>query len=208
MVTEGGIPVKTILFDMYGVIIVESKGNFIPYTLSRFPKSEHERLMKIGIDLFTKAGNGEIGSDEFLSALGYDDPQFHMRDYIENQLTMDGDFYVFAEKMKEKYKYALLSNDVSEWSRHITGFYKLDQYLPVKIVSADAGCRKPDPRIYEIALERLGVPAGDCVFIDNSVENLRTAEKRGMDTIFFKRDGEEYDGKIVNSFDELYEMLK
>ena len=75
-----------LLFDMYGVILKESKGNFIPYTFSYFNKSEHERLIKQFKEeqLFTKAGNGEITSETFLSMLGYDNPQLHMKKYIEN----------------------------------------------------------------------------------------------------------------------------
>ena len=200
---------KTIVFDMYGVIIKESKGNFIPYTFNHFPQSEHDRITKaFRVDrLFTKAGNGEITSDEFLSALGYENTQFHMRDYIENHLTMDEDFYTFAESNKDKFNFALLSNDVSEWSKYITEFYKLNKYLPVKIVSADVHCRKPDRKIYEITLERLGIPGEECIFIDNSVENLRVANEFGMDVILFNRDSEEYNGKIVYSFDELYQIL-
>lgn len=200
---------KTIIFDMYGVILKESKGNFIPYTRNHFPESEHERLIKLfKVDnLFTKAGNGEITSDEFLTALGYKNPQFHMRDYIENHLTMDKDFYTFAENKKHKYHFALLSNDVSEWSKYIAEFYKLNEYLPVKIISADVHCRKPDVRIYKIALERLRIPADDCIFIDNSVKNLETTTALGMDTILFNRDNESYDGKIVYSFDQLSRIL-
>jgi len=200
---------KTIIFDMYGVIIRESKGNFIPYVYNHFPKSKHEsitRLFKVD-NLFTRTGNGEISSEKFLTMLGFTDPAFHMRDYIEHHLTMDEAFYPFAEKFKDKYHFALLSNDVSEWSRYITAYYKLDQYLPVKIVSGDVRCRKPDPKIFEIALERLGVAAEGCIFIDNSPENLRAAEKIGMDTILFNRDNEAYDGKVVYSFGELAGMV-
>jgi len=200
---------KTIIFDMYGVIIKESKGNFIPYTYNHFPQTEHERITKaFRVDkLFTKAGNGEITSDEFLTALGYGDSKFHMHDYIENHLTIDEDFYAFAEDMQDKYNYALLSNDVSDWSKYITGFYKLNKYLPTKIVSADVHCRKPDKKIYEIALSLLEVPAEECIFIDNSVANLQVAADLGMDVILFNRDGETYNGKTVYSFDELTGLL-
>jgi len=200
---------KTIIFDMYGVIIKESKGNFIPYTYNHFPESEHDRIKnQIWKEhLFTKAGNGEITSDEFLTALGYEEPLFHMRDYIENHLTIDKGFYTFAEKVKHKYNFALLSNDVSDWSKYITEHYKLNAYLPIKIVSADVRCRKPEARIYEIALERLGTPANECIFIDNSVANLETANSFGIRTILFNRDGEEYDGEVVYSFEELMGVL-
>lgn len=65
----------TIILDMYGVILEESKGNFIPYTYQHFDKSEHDRLLHQFREekLFTKAGNGELSSDEFLTLLGYDD---------------------------------------------------------------------------------------------------------------------------------------
>jgi putative hydrolase of the HAD superfamily len=130
-----------------------------------------------------------------------------MRDYIENHLTMDEDFYTFAESIKHKYKFALLANDVSDWSKHITEYYKLNEYFPIKIVSADVFCRKPDKKIYEIALKRLGVSGEECLFIDNSVENLRVASEFGIDVILFNRDNEEYDGKIVYSFDELSRIV-
>jgi len=200
---------KTIIFDMYGVIIKESKGSFIPYTYGHFPTEEHERLTKLfrQDQLFTRAGNGELTSDEFLTQLGFSDPVFHMRDYIENHLTIDRDFYTFADETEGKYNYALLSNDVSEWSRYITEYYDLNRYLPIKIVSGDVHFRKPDRQIYEIALKMLNVPAEECIFIDNSVQNLRTAARLGMDTILFNRDGEEYDGKTVYSFKELAKIV-
>ncbi|MDR2570403.1 MAG: HAD-IA family hydrolase [Oscillospiraceae bacterium] len=201
---------KTIVFDMYGVIIKESKGNFIPYTFNHFPLSEHARITKVfRVDrLFTKAGNGEITSDEFLTALGYNNPQFHMRDYIENHLTIDEDFYTFAESIMQKYKFALLTNDISDWSKYITKHYKLNQYFPIKIVSADVHCYKPEKRIYEITLEQLGVPGNECIFIDNNVENLQAAREFDIDIILFNRDNESYNGKTVYSFTELAQLLK
>ena len=138
---------KTIIFDMYGVIIKESKGNFIPYTYNHFPQTEHDRITKAFRvnKLFTKAGNGEITSDELLSVLGYEDTQFHMCDYIENHLTMDEDFYDFAESMKDKYKYALLSNDVSDWNKYITDYYKLNKLQLSQIVRLYICFARPAP---------------------------------------------------------------
>jgi putative hydrolase of the HAD superfamily len=194
---------------MYGVILKESKGNFISYTYDHFPTEDHERITKLfRVErLFTKAGIGEISSDEFLTAFRYKNPDFYMRDYIENHLTIDDDFYIFAENMKNKYKYALLSTDVSAWSKYITEYYKLDKYFPVKIISADVHYRKPDAKIYEITLERLGIPVDECIFIDNRVENLLAASKFGIDVILFNRDNEVYDGKTVYSFEELSRIV-
>ncbi len=97
-----------LLIDMYGVIIKESKGNFIPYTLAHFPEAEHQRLIRAFREeqLFTRAGNGEMGSEEFLTRLGYTDPNGAMQDYLDNWLTLDPGFKPFAERLRRKRTFA------------------------------------------------------------------------------------------------------
>ena len=172
--------ITTLIFDMYGVIIEESKGNFIPYTYNHFDESEYERITRqFRVEkLFTKAGNGEINSDTFLSMLGFENPQFHMKDYIENHLTLDAGFIPFAERFAGQYEFVLLSNDVSEWSAYITEHHGLDKYFSHKIVSGDVKCRKPERKIYELALERIGKKPEECLFIDNTVKNLLVAQEQ------------------------------
>ena len=61
--------------------------------------------------------------------------------------------------------------------------------------------------MFTYTLKRLGCNSDQCVFVDNSVSNLVVAEKLGIQTILFNRDGVEYDGRVVNDFDTLGEML-
>ena len=201
--------ITTILLDMYGVILEESKGYFIPYTFGSFDQAEYDRLTRQFREekLFTRAANGEMTSDEFLTQLGFQDPQYHMVNYIDNFLHLDQGFREFAERYSTKYDFVLLSNDVAEWSAWITEHHDLDQYFTHKIVSGDVKCRKPDRRIYEIALERTGKKPEECCFVDNSVKNLLVAAEMGIEPILFNRDQEEYTGTIVNSFAELAEVL-
>ncbi len=206
-----GLSDKTeyILIDMYGVIIEESKGNFIPYTYQHFDEPEYERITKAFREekLFGKAQAGELSSNGFLAALGFSDPEAAMKDYLENYLTLDPGFRDFAEKTGKKYKLVLLSNDVSEWSRYLTEFHGINAYFLDKIVSGDVGVKKPDPEIFALAVSRMGCRAEDCVFIDNSVKNLHAAAGVGIRTILFNRDGEEYEGITVNDFSELGDLL-
>jgi putative hydrolase of the HAD superfamily len=53
----------------------------------------------------------------------------------------------------------------------------------VVVESAVEGLRKPDPRIYELALARLGVAAREAVFLDDIGRNLKPARELGMRTI-------------------------
>jgi putative hydrolase of the HAD superfamily len=188
---------------MYGVIIKESKGNFIPYILERFSNTDNH----YGRRIYEQASRGEITSDDFFAALGFADPEAAKRDYIENHLTLDEGFIPFAVQYQSRFRFALLSNDVLAWSEHIREHYGVGRYFKDVILSANTGVRKPDRKIFEIALERLGVDPADCIFIDNSVKNLLSAQSVDMDTILFNRDGEEYDGKVVNDYAELAWLL-
>ena len=51
------------------------------------------------------------------------------------------------------------------------------------IESSVVGVRKPEPRFYEIACERLGVDPSECVFLDDLGINLKPARTMGMQTI-------------------------
>jgi len=202
--------ITTLIIDMYGVILKERTGNFIPYTLEHFEEAEHERIKDLieNRKLFTKAGLGELSSTEFLSRLGYKKPEYHIKNYIENYLSFDNSFTTFAEKHHKNYDFILLSTDVSEWSKHITHHYKLDKYFKHKIVSGDVHCRKPDKKIYEITLNTAQRKPDECLFIDDNVTNILSAKNLGIESVLFNRFQEQYEGYMVHSFDELDEFLQ
>ena len=192
---------RTLLLDMYGVIIKESKGYFIPYTFEHFNRNEHERLTKAFREefLFTKAGNGELCSDEFLSLLGYPNPAETMRDYLTNFLTLDQEFLWFAERNYRQYNFVLLSNDVKEWSKYLFELHGLKKYFKESIISGEIHMRKPENRIFAYTIKHLQCDPQDCVFVDNSVQNLNAAQEAGIKTVLFNRDNENYTGDIVNN---------
>lgn len=51
------------------------------------------------------------------------------------------------------------------------------------VESSKVGCRKPEPRFYEIACELVGVSPNECVFLDDLGINLKPARAMGMTTI-------------------------
>ena len=201
---------KVLLIDMYGVIIKESKGYFIPYTFQHFPEAEYDRLTNaFKVErVFSKAQKGELSNEEFLGYLGYVKPRETMEDYLKNYLTLDEQFHDFAAALADRMEMCLLSNDVAEWSEFLTEYHCMNPYFRDKIVSGDAHLRKPDKAIFECALKKVQCEPGDCIFVDNSVKNLRVAGELGMTTILFNRDGEEYEGNVVNDFEELAELLQ
>lgn len=57
----------------------------------------------------------------------------------------------------------------------------------VVISSAAVGVKKPDRRIFEIAMERLGVQLSETAFIDDNAANIAAAKRLGMHTIRFRK---------------------
>jgi putative hydrolase of the HAD superfamily len=84
-------------------------------------------------------------------------------------------------------KTALLSNS---WG--MTGYprERFEELFDVEIISGEVGLRKPDPAIYELALERLGVPGRRCVFVDDHPGHLEPAQKAGMTTVLHLSPGQ------------------
>jgi putative hydrolase of the HAD superfamily len=57
------------------------------------------------------------------------------------------------------------------------------EHFDVVVESSKAGCRKPDPRFYEIACAELGIEPAEAVFLDDLGINLKPAAAMGMTTI-------------------------
>lgn len=96
---------------------------------------------------------------------------------------------------------AILTNNVKEFGSVWKSMIPVDDLFDTVVDSSDVGMRKPDPRIYEITLERLGAEAEETVFVDDTYENVVAAEKLGMTGVHFAPDDDE--AKIVDDLKEL-----
>jgi putative hydrolase of the HAD superfamily len=79
----------------------------------------------------------------------------------------------------------LLSNSWGDGEYDPYKGYDLDTIFDAVVISGDTGTRKPDPAIYIIAAEELGIPPRECVFADDAAANLPAAEELGMATVHF-----------------------
>jgi putative hydrolase of the HAD superfamily len=83
---------------------------------------------------------------------------------------------------------ALLTNNVREWEPLWRAkLPEIDELFEVVVDSAFVGMRKPDPAVYELTLERLGVAAEESVFVDDLERNCDTARSLGMSVVRFER---------------------
>jgi putative hydrolase of the HAD superfamily len=85
---------------------------------------------------------------------------------------------------------AMLTNNVREWEPVWRPMLPVDQIFETVVDSGFVGCRKPEARIYEMTLERLGLPAEACLFVDDLLPNIEGARRAGMVAVHF-RDNEQ-----------------
>ena len=83
-----------------------------------------------------------------------------------------------------QYKLAILSNSPPRLTKWLADWGILDLF-DVVVCSGDEGVAKPDPAIFELTLERLGVVAGEAVFIDDSPGHVEAARASGLRAIHF-----------------------
>lgn len=193
---------------MYGVIIKENRGNFKYFISEHYPDAD----FSIYRPNYNLASTGNMKYDDFMRLFGFTDSQKAKREYIEKYLTFDPEFIDFANQYKSKnVRFALLSNDISEWSEYIRDFYNIGKYFDFCVVSGDVGIRKPERAIFELTLKKCNCDADDCFLIDDNINNLQIAEELGMNAILFNRNTVDYWGIKVFDFKELsvkFEMLK
>ena len=84
------------------------------------------------------------------------------------------------------YRMAMLTNNVREWEPLWRPMLPVDEIFETVVDSGFVGCRKPESRIYAITLERIGMPAESCLFVDDVLVNCEGAEKAGMNAVHFQ----------------------
>ena len=81
-------------------------------------------------------------------------------------------------------KTGLVSNS---WGAALYPRARLNATFDAVVISGEIGFRKPDPAIFRVALERLGVTAERCIFVDDEPAHMIAAAALGMVTVLHHR---------------------
>ena len=88
-------------------------------------------------------------------------------------------------RLRPPYRTAVLSNADSTLVARLRDEHGIYDLFDEVVCSADVGLAKPEARIYALAAERVGLPADECVFIDDLDANVAGARHAGMSAIQF-----------------------
>lgn len=93
---------------------------------------------------------------------------------------------LIREVRRDGFRTALLTNNVKEWEATWRSMMPIDEMFETVVDSAFVGCRKPDPRIYQLTLERVGLEPDQCIFIDDMEINVDAANELGIHGVHFR----------------------
>jgi putative hydrolase of the HAD superfamily len=79
-----------------------------------------------------------------------------------------------------------LSNSGPEMMARVRARWPLEALFDAVIISCEVGLSKPDPRIYQLSLERLGLAAPEALFVDDRADNVEGAARVGLRTLQFE----------------------
>jgi putative hydrolase of the HAD superfamily len=107
------------------------------------------------------------------------------RDFFARD-KLDVELIALIQSLRPRYKTAILSNAWSDARENFTRLFGLDQAFDLLLISAEEGLTKPDPRLYHLAAERLGVQPSEAVLVDDFIENVEGARAVGMHAIHYQ----------------------
>jgi len=93
---------------------------------------------------------------------------------------LDAELVPFIQCLRPRYKVGIISNAWSGARLAHNSKFNLNTWSDGAIYSAEVKLVKPDPRIYQLALEQLSVRADESVFVDDALANVQAAEALGM----------------------------
>jgi len=183
--------IKAIIWDIGGVLM-----------RTEDPTPRAELAAELGLrreKLVELVFGGDQGRQAQIGTL----TQKELWDFVRSELRLESDDYPdleqrffggdvldrklvdFIRTLKPAYKTGIISNAWSELPDILEEWGILDAF-DVVVGSGDVGIMKPDPRIFQLALERLTVAPEESVFVDDFIENVECARELGIQAIHFQ----------------------
>ena len=182
--------IRAVFFDLGGVLLRTEYQAPREHLAERL-NMEYDDLVRLVFETETsrKASIGQISADEHWKVVtrklkrSPSEAQA-IRDEFFAGDVLDLELVAFIRSLRPHYKTGLISNAWSDLREYI-GKKKFEDVFDHMVISAEVGLTKPDPKIYQIALDQLGVSPNEAVFVDDFSENVKSAQAVGMSAIHF-----------------------
>ena len=219
--------IKALIFDYDGTLSNRTESVycfFNDYLRPFVPQLSDIEFEAMVQDLMYFDVNGinefDLRMPPFMDRYGHLFPEGFEEDFKKNFIAKVWSYNILKEetlevleKLKERYKLALLSNGSSTVQHNKIDHVGIEKYFDVVVVSGDVGIHKPDPKLFEYTLEKLNVRADEAMMIgDVFSTDILGAVRAGIKTVWLVEDEERpafaYKGYRIRNLKELYEILE
>jgi epoxide hydrolase-like predicted phosphatase len=185
---------RAVIFDWGGVLM---------QTVNYAPRHEWDTRLGLaagqveaivhGIEAWNRAQRGEIGEEAYWQAvagkLGLDESAAEqLRDDFYRGDALDETLVALIRRLRGRgLRVGLLSNNAPSLAAALDRLNLADLF-DARVISAEIGVMKPDPAAYHAVLDRLDVPPGAALFVDDSPANITGAAAVGMAAVRFTPD--------------------
>lgn len=174
--------IRAIIFDLYGVL---GMNGWQAFKLEHFANKPEawERLRTLG----QRVDAGEISDSKLVEAVAQatgaskEKVRYQFEHTVANEALLDH----IARKLKPQYKIGLLSNA----SQDVLGDVFTPEQLALfdeAISSFHVGLTKPNPAMFRLMCEELGVSPAECIIVDDQRRHLDAAAKLGMKPVLYE----------------------
>jgi len=166
--------IRAIIFDCFGVLC----GGSIEYIKTLAPA---DRVHEV-VDLNQEKDYGYLSYEEYLKQTGevIGKSAREVDQIMRERHIRNDELVAYVRELKQTYKVGLLSNVGEKILERLFTSTEIKELFDEVVLSYKEGLAKPNPAVFTLAAERLGVGAGECVMIDDLASNCEGAEVAGM----------------------------
>jgi putative hydrolase of the HAD superfamily len=205
-VAEGSGAIEAVICDFGGVLTTPLIQSFMAFQDHTGISTE---LLGKGMQAATEANGGEnplfemergeISEVAFLDRLtdslepllGHRPEMHRFKEIYFEALDPNPAMIELMRELKAAgFRMAMLTNNVREWEPLWRSMLPVDEIFETVVDSGFVGFRKPESQIYALTLERIGLPARSCLFVDDIEVNCKGAEKAGIAAVHFRENAQ------------------
>lgn len=174
--------IKALIFDFFGVLANEGTVSFAK-TYYPNDKEKLTRTYQLQDKLNLAVLTYREYVDELAKLSGVDGAEVIR--HLESHQANDQLLGYIREQLKPKYKIGMLSNAGGDWAYEILSKEDIALFDDI-VLSYKTGFIKPEPEIYRLALENLGVRPSESVFVDDVQRYCEGAEELGIRAVLYR----------------------
>lgn len=206
---------RAVISDFGGVLTTPLVGSFlalqdeIGIAPEAFAEAMRDLREQEGELPLYRLERGEISEDAFLErlrgalapALGHSPELHRFKEVFFAALHPNEPMIGLMRELRGRgLTMAMLTNNVREWEPLWRPMLPVDEIFETVVDSGFVGFRKPEAEIYELTLERIGLAAEHCLFVDDMEVNCEAARALGMRAVHFQ-DNDQAIAEITSALD-------